>query len=63
MPKEEFEERVLLIDPTDEKYMVAFNPLERLEGVSPNSITELAEEFQVSENFMRKRLKFREPFS
>ncbi|MEM3437948.1 MAG: hypothetical protein QXP55_05425 [Nitrososphaerales archaeon] len=45
MPKEEFEERVLLIDPTDEKYMVAFNPLERLEGVSPNSITELAEEF------------------
>ena len=27
---------------------------------SPNPISELAEEFQVSENFMRKRLKFKE---
>ncbi|MEM3573299.1 MAG: ImmA/IrrE family metallo-endopeptidase [Nitrososphaeria archaeon] len=29
---------------------------------SPNPIPELAEEFQVSENFMRKRFKFKEPF-
>ncbi|MEM0328193.1 MAG: ImmA/IrrE family metallo-endopeptidase [Thermoproteota archaeon] len=29
---------------------------------SPDLVPELAEEFQVSENFMRKRFKFREPF-
>ncbi|MEM1558022.1 MAG: type IV secretion system DNA-binding domain-containing protein [Thermoproteota archaeon] len=33
LSKEELEERVLLIDPTDEKYTVAFNPLERLESI------------------------------
>lgn len=47
LPKEELEERVLLIDPTDEKYTVAFNPLERLEGVSPAEIAaELVEAFK-----------------
>jgi Zn-dependent peptidase ImmA (M78 family) len=30
---------------------------------SPDPVPELAEEFQVSENFMRKRLKLREPSS
>ncbi|MEM3905524.1 MAG: ImmA/IrrE family metallo-endopeptidase [Nitrososphaerota archaeon] len=29
---------------------------------SPDLVPELAEEFQVSENFMRKRFKFKEPF-
>jgi len=43
----ELEERVLLIDPTDEKYTVAFNPLEKLEGVSPAEIAaELVEAFK-----------------
>ncbi|MEO0242876.1 MAG: type IV secretion system DNA-binding domain-containing protein [candidate division WOR-3 bacterium] len=47
LPREELEERVLLIDPTDEKYTVAFNPLERLEGVSPAEIAaELVEAFK-----------------
>jgi len=47
LPKEELEERVLLIDPTDEKYTVAFNPLERLPNVSPAEIAaELVEAFK-----------------
>jgi len=47
LPKEELEERVLLIDPTDEKYTVAFNPLEKIEGVSPAEIAaELVEAFK-----------------
>lgn len=47
LSKEELEERVLLIDPTDEKYTVAFNPLEKLEGVSPAEIAaELVEAFK-----------------
>jgi hypothetical protein len=47
LPKEEMEERVILIDPTDEKYTVAFNPLEKLEGVSSAEIAaELVEAFK-----------------
>jgi len=47
LPKEELEERVVLIDPTDEKYTVAFNPLEKLEGVSSAEIAaELVEAFK-----------------
>jgi hypothetical protein len=47
LPKEVLEERVVLIDPTDEKYTVAFNPLEKLEGVSSAEIAaELVEAFK-----------------
>jgi len=47
LSKEELEERVLLIDPTDEKYTVAFNPLEKLPNVSPAEIAaELVEAFK-----------------
>jgi hypothetical protein len=47
LSKEELEERVVLIDPTDEKYTVAFNPLEKLEGVSSAEIAaELVEAFK-----------------
>ncbi len=47
LTKEELEERVLLIDPTDEKYTVAFNPLEKIEGVSSAEIAaELVEAFK-----------------
>jgi hypothetical protein len=47
LTKEELEERVVLIDPTDEKYTVAFNPLEKLEGVSSAEIAaELVEAFK-----------------
>jgi hypothetical protein len=47
LPKEEMEERVVVIDPTDEKYTVAFNPLEKLEGVSSAEIAaELVEAFK-----------------
>jgi hypothetical protein len=47
LSREEIEERVVLIDPTDEKYTVAFNPLEKLEGVSSAEIAaELVEAFK-----------------
>jgi hypothetical protein len=47
LPKEELEERVVLIDPTDEEFTVAFNPLEKLEGVSSAEIAaELVEAFK-----------------
>jgi hypothetical protein len=47
LPKEELEERVVLIDPTDERFTVAFNPLEKLEGVSSAEIAaELVEAFK-----------------
>jgi hypothetical protein len=47
LSQDELEERILLIDPTDEKYTVAFNPLEKLEGVSPAEIAaELVEAFK-----------------
>jgi hypothetical protein len=47
LSKEEIEERVVLIDPTDEKYTVAFNPLEKLEEVSSAEIAaELVEAFK-----------------
>jgi hypothetical protein len=47
LTKEELEERVVLIDPTDERYTVAFNPLEKLEGVSSAEIAaELVEAFK-----------------
>jgi hypothetical protein len=47
LPREEIEERVVLIDPTDEKYTVAFNPLEKIEGVSSAEIAaELVEAFK-----------------
>lgn len=36
--KEELENRVVLIDPTDERFTVAFNPLERVEGMLPAEI-------------------------
>jgi hypothetical protein len=39
--------RVVLIDPTDERYTVAFNPLEKLEGVySAEIAAELVEAFK-----------------
>jgi len=47
LPKEELENRVVLIDPTDEKYTVAFNPLEKLPNVSSAEISaELVEAFK-----------------
>jgi hypothetical protein len=47
LSREEIEERVVLIDPTDENYTVAFNPLEKLEGVSSAEIAaELVEAFK-----------------
>jgi hypothetical protein len=47
LPKEVLEEKVVLIDPTDEKYTVAFNPLEKLEGISSAEIAaELVEAFK-----------------
>jgi hypothetical protein len=47
LSREEIEERVVLIDPTDERYTVAFNPLEKIEGVSSAEIAaELVEAFK-----------------
>jgi hypothetical protein len=47
LSQEELEERVVLIDPTDERYTVAFNPLEKIEGVSSAEIAaELVEAFK-----------------
>ena len=39
LSKNELEEKVILIDPTDEDYTVAFNPLEKIDGVSPAEIS------------------------
>jgi len=47
LSENELEEKVVLIDPTDEDYTIAFNPLEKLEGVSPAEIAaELVEAFK-----------------
>jgi hypothetical protein len=47
LPREEIGERVVLIDPTDERYTVAFNPLEKIGGVSSAEIAaELVEAFK-----------------
>ncbi len=47
LPKDEIEERIVLIDPTDEKYTVFFNPLEKIEEVSSAEISaELVEAFK-----------------
>jgi hypothetical protein len=47
LSEDDLQERILLIDPTDEKYTVAFNPLEKLEGVSAAEIAaELVEAFK-----------------
>ncbi|MDD2666635.1 MAG: type IV secretion system DNA-binding domain-containing protein [Methanocellales archaeon] len=47
LTEEEIEERVTLIDPTDPKYTVAFNPLEKIEGISSAEISaELVEAFK-----------------
>ena len=47
LPKEELEERVVLFDPTDDEYTVAFNPLEKIEGLQPAEISaELVEAFK-----------------
>jgi hypothetical protein len=47
LPKEEVGNRVVLIDPTYEEFTVAFNPLEKLEGVSSAEIAaELVEAFK-----------------
>lgn len=47
LPKEELEERVIYVDPANEEYTAAFNPLERTEGLSPAEIAaELIEAFK-----------------
>ncbi len=47
LPRNELEERVLLIDPTDEKYTAAFNSLEKIENISSAEIAaELVEAFK-----------------
>ncbi|MFZ3168279.1 MAG: type IV secretion system DNA-binding domain-containing protein [Candidatus Methanoperedens sp.] len=47
LPEEEAEERVVYIDPANEEYTIAFNPLEKIEGVSSAEIAaELIEAFK-----------------
>ena len=47
MPEKEIEERILYIDPANEEYTVLFNPLEKIEGILPASISaELVEAFK-----------------
>ena len=47
LPEEEIEERILYIDPANEEYTVHFNPLEKIEGILPASISaELVEAFK-----------------
>ncbi len=47
LPKEELEERVVVIDPTDERYTVAFNPLEKIKKMlSAEIAAELVEAFK-----------------
>ena len=45
--EEDLEERILIIDPTDQEYTVFFNPLEQIKGVSAAEISaELVEVFK-----------------
>jgi len=47
LPEKEIEERILYIDPTLKDYTVHFNPLEKIEGILPASISaELVEAFK-----------------
>jgi hypothetical protein len=47
LSKEEIEERIIYVDPADENYTIAFNPLEKTEGISPAEIAaELIEAFK-----------------
>ncbi len=47
LSKEEIEERVIYVDPASVEYTIAFNPLEKIEGVSPSEIAaELIEAFK-----------------
>ncbi len=47
LPEKEIEERILYIDPALEGYTVHFNPLEKIEGILPASISaELVEAFK-----------------
>ncbi len=47
MPKEESESRVVYVDPVNEEYTIAFNPLEKTEGISPaEAASELIEAFK-----------------
>ena len=47
LSEKELEEKVVLVEPTNEKYTVAFNPLEKVEGMSSAEIAaELVEAFK-----------------
>ncbi len=47
LSKEEIEARVVYVDPANEEYTIAFNPLEKTEGISPAEISaELIEAFK-----------------
>jgi DNA helicase HerA-like ATPase len=47
LSKEETEERIVYVDPASEEYTIAFNPLEKTEGISPAEIAaELIEAFK-----------------
>jgi len=47
LPEKDIEERILYIDPADEEYTVHFNPLEKIEGILPASVSaELVEAFK-----------------
>lgn len=47
LPKEEIGERIVYIDPASIEYTIAFNPLERTEGISPAEVaSELIEAFK-----------------
>ncbi len=46
-PKEEIEQRVVYVDPANEEYTIAFNPLEKTEGITPaETAAELIEAFK-----------------
>ena len=47
LPEDELEERIVLVEPSNEKYTIAFNPLEKVEGSSSAEIAaELVEAFK-----------------
>jgi hypothetical protein len=47
LPEQELKEKVILIDPTDKEYTIAFNPLEKIGGVLSAEISiELVEAFK-----------------
>ncbi len=47
LSNEETEERIVCIDPANEEYTIAFNPLEKTEGISPaEAASELIEAFK-----------------